>query len=218
MEKVSTTTQKTKAAPSDTKQTKDAKQPSEKSFAKVFHRKGEDLSMHDSKKDINKQLRKDIILGEDTEKKEKGKEGSEEKLDGFMIPRLISEKSGAEGIKESIKVGEAKVKLDENLINRIVESARIVRKGDTASMEINIKSDVFENLKLIVTAEGNAVKTEFITDNPMLKGLIKDSMVDLEQSLVARGLEVLDIVVRDEPPKSESQKQYDEYRRINEQK
>ncbi len=220
MEKVSSTTPKVKTSSGEKKETQGPKQSTEKSFARVYKAKDDAGIMPGIKKDGEGESKKLILFEQETDGEKRGKKPDEkdEKLEGFAIPRIFSEKTGIENIKETYKAGEAGIKLDENLINRIVESARIVRKGDTASMEINIKSDVFENLKLVVTAEGGGIKTEFITENPVLREIIKDSMADLEKSLVARGLEVLAMVVRDVPPASQSEKQYDEYRRLNEQK
>lgn len=215
MEKISSSAKKVQSSPPQAKDDKGKAEKTGKSFSGLLEKKGEGGIIFKTKKEIIMELEeKEFKTG--TSANEDDKEESDQKLEGFAIPRVISEKSGAESTKGVSGIENASLKLDENLINKIVESSKIIRKGDAASMEISIKSDVFENLKLIITSEGNGIKTEFITDNPHLKELIKDSMANLEKSLHNRGLEVLSMVVNDAPPASDAQKHYEEYRRSNE--
>ena len=124
----------------------------------------------------------------------------------FQIPRVFADQSLA--VKPAREAG--KVSLSDGVVDEIVASARIIKQGDATAMEIQIKTDVFDDLNLRITAEEGGIRAEFLTDNPQLKGMIKDSLPDLEQALVNRGLEILNIAVNEKEVPQQKQKQQQE--------
>lgn len=212
MEKVSSSTKTNKTATPENKETRSESKKTDDSFDKLLQHKDEADLLRGSLKEEKKGILFELL--EKSEIEDLKKKEQDEELEGFVIPRNISDKGGAMSPVSGIEEG-SKIKLDENLINKIVESTQIIKKGDTTSMEIMIKSSVFDDLKLVITQEGGGIKTEFLTDNQNLKELIKNSVPDLERNLMNRGLEVLNIIVSDINPESKSQDQYDEYRRQN---
>ncbi len=77
------------------------------------------------------------------------------------------------------------------VMEQIVEQARLIRSSESTEMVINLKPEHLGNLtlRIAVTAEG-AVNASFHTDNPTVRGLIENSMVQLKNQLEANGIKV----------------------------
>ncbi|MGN0940095.1 MAG: flagellar hook-length control protein FliK [Selenomonadaceae bacterium] len=107
---------------------------------------------------------------------------------GFTLPGM---QSSTNVTSTTQAAQQAPVRDTYHVIDQIVEQARLIRSSETTEMVIHLKPEHLGELTLrvSVSAQG-AVNASFHTDNPQVRGLIENSVVQLKQELEANGIKV----------------------------
>lgn len=83
-----------------------------------------------------------------------------------------------------------------NVMQQIVDQAKLIRSGEDTEMVIQLNPKHLGELTLRVSVSTNgAVNASFHTDNPTVRGLIENSMIQLKQELQAQGIKVNNVEV-----------------------
>lgn len=107
---------------------------------------------------------------------------------GFTLPGM---QSSTNVTSTTQAAQQAPVRDTYHVVDQIVEQARLIRSSDATEMVIHLKPEHLGELTLrvSVSAQG-AVNASFHTDNPQVRGLIENSVVQLKQELEANGIKV----------------------------
>ncbi len=107
---------------------------------------------------------------------------------GFTLPGM---QSSVNATSTTQAAQQAPVRDTYHVMDQIVEQARLIRSSETTEMVIHLKPEHLGELTLrvSVSAQG-AVNASFHTDNPQVRGLIENSVVQLKQELEANGIKV----------------------------
>ena len=85
---------------------------------------------------------------------------------------------------------------DFDIPGQIIEQARLIRRAENTEMVIQLKPEHLGELTLRVTVTQNgAVNASFYSDNPQVRGILENSLVQLKQDLSAQGIKVDNVEV-----------------------
>lgn len=98
--------------------------------------------------------------------------------------------SGSEEIVESIKLNRQNFIPKQEIINQVIDKAKVVLSGERSEMVINLKPDHLGKLSLKVVTEHGMVAAKIVAENQQVKQILESNMQLLKESLEKQGMTV----------------------------
>lgn len=95
----------------------------------------------------------------------------------------------------SLPAEEISPPVKEQVLQAIVQKARLISDGTQQQMQIQLKPEHLGTLNVQIAVENGAVTAKFLTDNPQVKQALEASFNQLKQDLQAQGFKVQDVAV-----------------------
>lgn len=108
--------------------------------------------------------------------------------------------TAAQPVKQDVQAipfpaGETAPPVKEQVVQAIVQRARLISDGTQQQMQIQLKPEHLGTLNVQIAVENGAVTAKFLTDNPQVKQALEASFNQLKQDLQAQGFKVQDVAV-----------------------
>lgn len=83
----------------------------------------------------------------------------------------------------------------QEVIEQIVEKAKVMINHGSTEMEISLKPDSLGKIQLRVALENQAITAQFVAESDQVKRILESSMVDLRKMLQDNGIQVQNLMV-----------------------